>query len=217
MTTQTQTAANRANAQHSTGPKTSDGISRSSMNNFRHGLAGAFMIPAWESQQEFDELSDALHAEHAPSTPTEVLLVERMAQHFWLTQRAIRLQNKCLEDGFPTSDDDRGLPLYLRYQLTHDRAFHKSLNALLKLRAEKRKAEIGFESQERKRNEEAHKQADQTRREAAENRKQELHRYNVLLGEAKFEHQDMLNFMLRRSAPADPVVENRPLTAEKAA
>ena len=217
MTTQTQVAANRANAQHSTGPKTNDGIMRSSMNNFRHGLAGAFMIPVWESQKEFDELSDALIAEHAPSTPTEILLVERMAQHFWLTQRAIRLQNKCLEDGFPTADDDRGLPLYLRYQLTHERAFHKSLNALLKLRAEKRRAEIGFESQERKRNEEARKQADQTRREAGENRKQELHRYSVLLAEAKYEHQDVLNFNLRHTATAPASSENRPLAAEKAA
>jgi hypothetical protein len=210
MTTQTQMAANRANAQHSTGPKTNDGILHSSMNNFRHGLAGAFMIPLWESQTEFDELYDALRAEHAPSTPTEVLLVERMAQHFWLSQRAIRFQNKCLEDGFPTSEDDRGLPLYLRYQLTHERAFHKSLNALLKLRAERRRAEIGFESQK-------HRQADQTRREAGEIRKQELHRYSVLLVEAKFEHQDLLNSNLRQSATAPVIGENRPLTAEKAA
>jgi hypothetical protein len=35
-------------------------------------------------------------------------------------------------------------------QSTHDRAFHKSLNTLLKLRAEKCKAEIGFVSQEMK-------------------------------------------------------------------
>jgi len=210
MTTLTQTAANRANAQHSTGPKTNEGIARSSMNNFRHGLAGAFTIPTWESQKEFDELSNALRAEHAPSTPTEALLVERMAQHFWLTQRAIRLQNTCLEDRFPTSDDDRGLPLYLRYQLTHERAFHKSLNALLKLRAEKRRSEIGFESQK-------HKQADQTRREAAETRKQELHRYNILLSQAKFEHQDLQNFTLRHSATAPVSSENRPLATGKAA
>src|SRR5947209_15661227 len=144
MTTQTQMAANRANAQHSTGPKTNDGILHSSMNNFRHGLAGAFTIPVWESQKEFDELYDALRAEHAPSTPTEVLLVERMAQHFWLSQRAIRCQNACLADGFPKGGDDKGLALYIRYQTTNDRAFHKCLDQVLKLRAEKRKAQIGF-------------------------------------------------------------------------
>jgi hypothetical protein len=210
MTTPAQTAANKANAQHSTGPKTEAGISRSSMNNFRHGLAGLFMIPAWENQREFDDLYDALRAEHAPCTPTEVLLVERMAQHFWLSQRAMRLQTKCIEKGFPTSDDNKGLPLYLRYQVTHERAFHKCLNDLLKLRAAMRKAEIGFESQK-------HRQADQTRREAAESRRQELHRWSVLLGEAKVEHQDLLNLNLRHSAALVSNTANRPLIAEKAA
>jgi hypothetical protein len=210
MTTPAQTAANKANAQHSTGPKSEAGISRSSMNNFRHGLAGVFMIPAWENRREFDELYDALPAEHAPSTPTEVLLVERMAQHFWLTQRAMRLQTKCIEEDFPTSDDNKGLPLYLRYQVTHERAFHKCLNDLLKLRATTRRAEIGFVSLK-------HKQADQTRRESAESRKQELHRWSVLLGEAKVDHQHLLNLNLRHSAAPVSSSENRPLTAEQAA
>jgi hypothetical protein len=209
MTTPAQTAANKANAQHSTGPKTEAGISRSSMNNFRHGLAGLCMIPAWENRREFDELYDALRAEHAPSTPTEVLLVERMAQHFWLTQRAMRLQTKCIEEDFPTSDDNKGLPLYLRYQVTHERAFHKCLNDLLKLRATTRRAEIGFVSLK-------HKQADQTRRESAESRKQELHRWSVLLGEAKVDHQNLLNLNLRHSAAPVSSSENRPLTAEQA-
>jgi hypothetical protein len=40
--------------------------------------------------------------------------------------------------------------LYLRYQTTHTRAFHKSLNDLLKLRAETRKQQNGFEAQTRK-------------------------------------------------------------------
>jgi hypothetical protein len=210
MTTPAQTAANKANAQHSTGPKSEAGISRSSMNNFRHGLAGVFMIPAWENRAEFDELYNALRAEHAPSTPTEVLLIQRMAQHFWLTQRAMRLQTKCIEEDFPTSDDNKGLPLYLRYQVTHERAFHKCLNDLLKLRATTRRAEIGFVSLK-------HKQADQTRRESAESRKQELHRWSVLLGEAKVDHQHLLNSNLRNSAAPVSSSENRPLTAEQAA
>ena len=39
--------------------------------------------------------------------------------------------------------------LYLRYETTHTRAFHKSLNDLLKLRSERRKTENGFEAQSR--------------------------------------------------------------------
>jgi DNA-directed RNA polymerase specialized sigma24 family protein len=66
----------------------------------------------------------------------------------------------------------KSLAVYLRYQTTHDRAFHKSLNTLLKLRAEKRKAEIGFVSQQRQSEEHARKQA-------AEKRKQEIHKWKV--------------------------------------
>jgi hypothetical protein len=40
--------------------------------------------------------------------------------------------------------------LYLRYQTTHTRAFHKSLNDLVELRAETRKQQNGFEAQTRK-------------------------------------------------------------------
>ena len=45
------------------------------------------------------------------------------------------------------------MALFLRYQSTHERAFHTCLNDLLKLRAEKRKNEIGFESQKREQEE----------------------------------------------------------------
>ena len=39
--------------------------------------------------------------------------------------------------------------LYLRYQTTHERAFYKALTELQKLRAERKKEQIGFESQKR--------------------------------------------------------------------
>ncbi len=103
----------------------------------------------------------------------------------------------------PVCLDEKQLALYIRYQTTHDRAFHKCLNQLLKLRAEKRKAEIGFESQQQKK-------ADQTRREAGENRKQELHRYAVLLAEAKADHQDLQNMNLRHSIDPLSSTESHP-------
>jgi hypothetical protein len=234
MSSSAQIAANQANAQRSTGPKTPQGLAASAKNNLRHGLAGAFMVLRWEKQENFDALFESLRNEHAPSTPTENLLVERMAQHYWLSQRAIRCQNACLADGFPKGGDDKGLALYIRYQTTHERGFHKSLNDLLKLRAEKRRQEIGFESQERKReeenrrrnreerhqNEEIRKEAGHVRREAAEKRKQELHRWNVLLAEAKFDHQGLQSDTLRLNialASPDDEGEDYSTSAEKAA
>ena len=84
-----------------------------------------------------------LKCEYTPKNRTEMILVERMAQHHWLRSRATMLQGLCfLDDG---TIDDKRLALYLRYETTHERAFHKCLNELLRIRAEKRKQEIGFE------------------------------------------------------------------------
>ncbi len=217
MTTPAQIAANQVNAQRSTGPRTEAGKAIAARNNTRYGFTGAFSVLLWENQSEFDALLTGLRTEHQPATPTETALVEKMAQALWLGKRALLLQETTFNIEMPACLDEKQLALYIRYQTTHDRAFHKCLNQLLKLRAEKRKAEIGFESQERKRKEEAQKQADQMRREASENRKQELHRYNVLLAEAKFEHQDFQNFILRHSAAAASNGETCPVEAPKAA
>jgi hypothetical protein len=48
-------------------------------------------------------------------------------------------------------ENDKKLALYMRYQSVNDRAFSKCLTDLLKLRAERRKEQIGFESQNQKR------------------------------------------------------------------
>ncbi|MGI9074798.1 MAG: hypothetical protein ACR2JB_26560 [Bryobacteraceae bacterium] len=217
MTTSAQVAANQANAQHSTGPKTMQGKAISARNNFKHGCSGAFTVLPWESQDEFDMLLGSLRDEHKPSGLTETILVDKMAQAIWLSKRALMLQHVTFNQELPTCDNQKQLALYLRYQTTNERAFHKCLNDLLRLRAEKRKQEIGFESQQ-------HKQADHTRHEATENRKQELHRWNVLLAEAKLDHQLMQNIMLR----VDEAVaacekeeleedEKTPITAQQAA
>ncbi len=172
-------AANRANALLSTGPKSEEGRAVVSQNRWRHGLSGAFAILPWEVEADFTKLTTDLRAEHKPSTPTENLLVDRMAQHHWLMQRALTLQGGCFSDSLPLCDLQKDLALYLRYQTTHERAFHKCLNELIKLRTEARRAraeeaaaqvkkEIGFESQKRLAAAEARKQA-------AENRAETLH------------------------------------------
>src|ERR1700685_3196266 len=208
MSTESQIRANQQNAQHSTGPQTDAGKAASCMNNFRHGFTGAFTVLPSEDQDEFDRLVGGLRAEHQPSTMTETILVEKMAQAHWLSQRAQRLQDIVMGDDLPEKEQDRQFALYLRYQTTNDRAFHRSLNGLLKLRAEKRKAEIGFESQQQK-------QAQESRRAAVEKRKQDLHEFAVLLAEAKVDHQ----YVLTSNAKLDGIIastrENVPLEKKK--
>jgi hypothetical protein len=83
----------------------------------------------------------------------------------------------------------------------NDRAFHRALADLLKLRAEKRRSEIGFESLQQKK-------AQETRREAAEKRRQELHRWAVLLAEAKVVHQQVLTLNLEMDRTQATIPQN---------
>jgi acyl-CoA synthetase (NDP forming) len=186
MATLAQITANQANSQLSTGAKSAEGKAAVSQNNFRHGFTGAFKLLPCEDTDAFRKLHSDLCEQHQPGAGFETTLVEKMAQHFWLVQRAVSLQESCFNPESPACDNDKQLALYLRYQTTHDRAFYKCADELRKLRQEKRKAEIGFESQEHKRNEEA-------RRQAEADRKQHLHTWRVLQLQAEVDHQTILN------------------------
>ena len=148
-----QLTANRANAQHSTGPKTETGRAISSQNRTTHGLAchnGAFQLLPSEDPNGFEALKASLAEEHEPSTETESILINTMAESHWLANRAQTLQHTCFDPQTGQIADTILFSLYLRYQTTHTRAFHKSLNDLLKLRSERRKEQNGFEAQNRK-------------------------------------------------------------------
>ncbi|HMJ63527.1 MAG TPA: hypothetical protein VK493_17275 [Bryobacteraceae bacterium] len=177
MSTELQIQANRENAKSSSGPKSEAGKAVAALNNTRHGLAGAFRVLPTESQSDFDELLAVLREEHNPATFTETTLVEAMAQHHWLRRRALSLESSCYDPATGAIHDEKQLALYLRYQTTHERGFHTALNDLLKLKAARRKDQIGFESQQR----------------AAEKheREKELHKWDILLAEAKVDGQQL--------------------------
>jgi DNA polymerase I-like protein with 3'-5' exonuclease and polymerase domains len=178
MSTEAQIAANQANAQLSTGPITEEGKAASSRNNTKHGLTYSgvlFFILPWENAADYNLLHTDLLQQYFPMNAAETLLVDRLAQHHWLRSRAIFLQGKCFSaDG---SVDDQRLALYLRYQTTHERAFHTCLQDLLKLQDRGRKEKIGFESKKQKAAEEA--------------RQIELHQARVRLANARASHLEI--------------------------
>ncbi len=143
--------ASRVNGALSQGPLTDATKSISSQNHAVHGLArhddANFKILGCEDATSFIAFNQSLIDEHQPTTPTEAILLQTMAQSHWLTLRAHRLQDTCIDPDTGAVTDEKKFSLYMRYQTTHKRAFHKSLNDLTKLRSEKRKAELGFEAQ----------------------------------------------------------------------
>jgi hypothetical protein len=145
--------ANRANAKLSTGPSTFAGLEAAARNRLAHGLArhnGHFDLLTSEDIFEFEAFKDAMLEEHQPATLTETILVHSLVESHWLANRALRLADACFDPLGHQIVDEKKFALYQRYQTTHTRAFHKALNDLLKLRAEQRKAEIGFEAQKLK-------------------------------------------------------------------
>ena len=193
IVSEAQVAANRANAQLSTGPKSLAGKASSSLNHLKFGFTGKFRVMPWEDGNDFDGLLARLQAEHQPETETEKLLVENMAKHHWLVQRALLLQEPCFSSEDPVCHNPELLALYIRYQTTNERAFHKNLDQLLKLRKQKHQEQIGFESQERK------KRSD----EAAETRRQELHEHRLWLAESQAQRNELETAIAAAKAEAN--------------
>ena len=91
-----QLAANRKNAQKSTGPKTPEGKRRSSRNALKHGLLAQEVVilegDGAETQEEFDAFLIDLCEELQPQGVVEEILVERIATCYWRLRRAQRYE-----------------------------------------------------------------------------------------------------------------------------
>jgi hypothetical protein len=146
---------------------------------WRHN--GSFNPLTSESTFGFEALKQSLLDEHQPTTETEGILINNLAESHWLANRAQNLADSCFNNAGQLQNE-KLFALYLRYQTTHTRAFHKSLTALLKLRTEKRKSEIGFEAQKRQ------VQAHQIKTEQHEMKKQQ-HYWEVLRKDGEACHQ----------------------------
>jgi hypothetical protein len=72
-TSPAQLAANAANAQHSTGPRTSEGKNRSSQNASKHGLTAQEVVIAPGEQGEFDRLAADTKPTLNPRVPSSKL------------------------------------------------------------------------------------------------------------------------------------------------
>ena len=149
-TTPRQQEASRINGAKSKGPLTPETRAISAQNHTSHGLArhqnGTFKLLPFEDLAIFEALKQSLLEEHEPETQTELILVHNMAESQWLAQRSQHFQDSCFHPETGEIIDERKLSLYMRYQTTHTRAFHKCLNDLLRLRKENRQSALGFEA-----------------------------------------------------------------------
>ena len=159
MATTAQALANRANAQHSTGPKTDAGKAAVSQNATSHGLSSArFLFLRHENPEEFATLLNRLEDEFQPETASEEFLITEMARAQWKLGRIEAIEAAVLagagagaraEFGAAGTTNDPWAAIAAEFQSTAGdalvkldryaasarRIWHKSLDTLLKLRA----------------------------------------------------------------------------------
>src|ERR1019366_2521669 len=83
MSNDQQIAANRLNAQRSTGPRTPAGKARVSSNALKHGLTGRDGVLPGENPDDFDSFRAGLLISLDPQGELEGALAERIAADLW--------------------------------------------------------------------------------------------------------------------------------------
>src|SRR5258708_828542 len=153
MPTEKQTEANRLNAQHSTGPRTSEGKSAVRFNALKHGIFSEGHTVIREDRNDFDALRDDYLRRFQPDGPEEETLVGNLIHDSFQRYRFRKIDadiwNNRLQEGRRDEPHPLGVvnPLiykqldYLQRRInsTH-RQFHRDLDLLLKLQAARKTA-----------------------------------------------------------------------------
>ena len=151
-------AANRANALHSTGPRTESGKQRSSQNALKHGLSSRTAVLRSEDPAAYQLHCDEFRAEYDPKTPTERHLVQELADTAWRLNRIPLLEADLLTRASDTSclrqpiacdiaEATRALATLGMHGQRLSRQFQKTLDQLRTIQTERR----GREAQDLKR------------------------------------------------------------------
>ena len=160
MATKAQIAANRRNAQRSTGPKTPEGKARSAQNALKHGIRAQAIISSQiellnEDAQEFADLVQSLVDDLQPKGAVEEMCVETIAISLWRLRRIVYAELGHIElqqENIPKPNDNpagyarRALPKFdtldrlARYEAHVERQLNRALATLTKLQQSRSKA-----------------------------------------------------------------------------
>ena len=88
MASNAQIDANRANAQHSTGPRTPAGIEACKLNALKHGLTAQQAVIPGEDPAAYEALRSSFIDTYAPADEAQAMLVERLSISWWKLRRA---------------------------------------------------------------------------------------------------------------------------------
>jgi hypothetical protein len=142
------TRANRANAAHSTGPRTPAGKQRSSQNALTHGLTSRSPVLATENPADYQLHCRQFSDEYQPDTPTETQLTQELADTAWRLNRIPQLEAALLDRAanpptdqaridFDIVDAHRALATLGMHGQRLSRQFQKTLDMLREIQADR--------------------------------------------------------------------------------
>ena len=103
MPTQKQIAANRRNAQKSTGPRSPEGKARSSQNALKSGIDAKAQVIRGESAANLQALTAEYFDRFRPSTPEQRMLVDTLVDCDWLLRRFRACEAQIWKEGSETA------------------------------------------------------------------------------------------------------------------
>jgi hypothetical protein len=151
--------ANRANAQHSTGPQDT---TRTRFNGMQHGLTSKQTVLPGENQADYDEFRAEFLSDLNARSAVERTLADRTVAAAWRLKRFERMETAFYNDRItaflkdnPDADPDSAMAnlfidpvetarmrLFLRYQTTVQREYDKAMSEFKKARAEREKQQF---------------------------------------------------------------------------
>ena len=128
-----QAEINRANSQHSTGPKTEAGKQRSSLNALRHGLTSQLVVMPGEDLRAYESHLKSFNDEYRPQGATEQHLVQALADVSWRLNRVATLEAKVLTLAEPLESQLKALANPSLHSQRLSRQFERTVAQLREL------------------------------------------------------------------------------------
>ena len=140
MASAAQMIANKANAQHSTGPRTEAGKAAVSQNATKHGLTSKNFIIQPGREAEFTEFSDNLRAEFQPEGHYQDFLFRQLLLAAWNMERCSQaeaaLHTGAATDPLLVQANAAQLKLLVLYRSRAERSFSQTVKELRHVQTE---------------------------------------------------------------------------------
>lgn len=157
MSTAKQVAANKANAQHSTGPQSQAAKAAVRHNATKHGLTSQQLIIPGEDPAAFESLAADLAESYNPANLHEQILVNQIAENLWRLLRARGIETAIFKLCMPSSKraqaneseaaarafeaNTHTFDNLRRYEAAIERAYYRAIDHLIKLQKDRHATE----------------------------------------------------------------------------